>query len=179
MTSTDGLGPLTLRPARAQDAGAMCRLINPIIAEGRTTAHRTPFDPERMVARYIAPPRRVCCTTARDAHRLVGFQMLESPDPDWTGWGAVPDDWGLIASFVAGDAQGRGVGRAMFAVTLAAARAAGMAAIDATIRADNAPGLAFYGALGFVAYDRVEGVPLSDGTVVDRIRKRYAISPQT
>lgn len=170
--------PLTIRPARPDDAHAMCDLINPIIADGTTTAHRRPFDRARMIAHYIAPPRLVSCVTVWEGGRLLGFQMLEGPDPDWTGWGRVPDDWGLIGSFVARDAQGRGVGTAMFAATLDTACAAGVTAIDATIRADNLPGLAYYSRLGFVDYDRVEGVPLSDGTRVDRIRKRYAILPQ-
>jgi ribosomal protein S18 acetylase RimI-like enzyme len=131
-----------------------------------------------MIARYIAPPRLASCVTAWEGDRLVGFQMLEWPDPDWTDWGSVPADWGLIASFVARGAQGRGAGRAMFVATLDIARAVGMAAIDATIRADNRAGLAYYTGLGFVDYDRVTGVPLGDGTKVDRIRKCYAIVPQ-
>lgn len=66
----------------------------------------------------------------------------------------------------------------MFATTLQAVRETGMAAIDATVRADNGAGLAYHNRLGFVDYDRVTGVPLSDGAAVDRIRKRYAIVPQ-
>ena len=45
-----------------------------------------------------------------------------------------------------------------------------------TIRADNLPGLAYYGRIGFTEYDRVTGVPLSDGTPVDRIRKVYRLT---
>ena len=48
-----------------------------------------------------------------------------------------------------------------------------MRTIDATIRADNTGGLAFYGRMGFTDYDCVAGVPLKDGTLVDRIRKRF------
>ena len=171
--------PVFIRPAEPADAEAMCALLNPIIAEGSTTAHRTRFDLERMVAHCISQPRRVSSVTAwDDGGRLLGFQTLEWPDPDWTKWASVPLDWGLIASFVARKARGRGVGKAMFPVTLEAARTAGMVVIDATIRADNMPGLAYYSRMGFVDYDRVSGVPLSDGTPVDRIRKRYAIVPQ-
>jgi L-amino acid N-acyltransferase YncA len=168
---------LSIRPARAADAQPMCDLLNPIIAEGATTAHRTPFDPEHMIAHYIAPARGASCVTAWDGDRLMGFQALEWPDPDWKDWGSVPADWGLIASFVAEGAQGRGIGQALFAATRAVARDAGMVAIDATIRADNQPGLAYYTKLGFVDYDRVTGVPLSDGTPVDRIRKVYRLTP--
>ena len=169
---------MTIRPARLDDAQAMCDLLNPIIADGTTTAHRTPFDRDRMIGHYIAPPRLASCVTAWESEGLLGFQTLEWPDPGWDEWGSVPMDWGLIASFVAEGAQGRGVGQALFAATLEAARKTAMVAIDATIRADNVPGLAYYSRLGFLDYDRVIGVPLSDGTAVDRIRKRYAIVPQ-
>ena len=64
----------------------------------------------------------------------------------------------------------------MFAATLEAARAARVAVIDATIRADNTGGLAFYARQGFVDYDRLVGVPLKDGTPMDRIRKRFDIT---
>lgn len=168
--------PLTIRPARPDDAQEMCDLLNPIIAEGSTTAHRTVFDPARMIDHYIAPPRLLCCTLAWDGDRLTGFQTLERPDPDWKDWGAVPADWGLIASFVAEGAQGRGIGQRLFTATHAVAENAGVMAIDATIRADNRAGLAYYSRLGFVDYDRVTGVPLSDGTPVDRVRKRFDIA---
>ena len=104
---------LSIRPARPEDAQAMCDLLNPIIAEGATTAHRTAFDPDRIIAHYIAPTRGASCVTAWEGACLMGFQALEWPDPDWTDWGSVPADWGLIATFVAAGAQGRGIGRAL------------------------------------------------------------------
>lgn len=153
----------------------MSALINPIIAEGATTAHRRPFDAARMRAHYIAPPRLIACVTAWDGEALLGFQSTEFADPDWEGPHMVPEDWGCIGSFVNPDAQGRGVGRALFAATLKAAQVAGAVAIDATIRADNVPGLAYYSRIGFVDYAITRDVPLSDGTRVDRISKRYDI----
>ena len=72
---------------------------------------------------------------------------------------------------------GQLLGKVMFAATLQAARDARMAAIDATIRADNVPGLAYYSQLGFVDYGRVLDVPLSDGTPMDRVRKKYTLQP--
>lgn len=164
-----------IRPATRDDAEPMSALINPIIAEGATTAHRRPFDAARMRAHYIAPPRLIACVTAWDGEALLGFQSTEFADPDWEGPHMVPEDWGCIGSFVNPDAQGRGVGRALFAATLKAAQVAGAVAIDATIRADNVPGLAYYSRIGFVDYAITRDVPLSDGTRVDRISKRYDI----
>jgi ribosomal protein S18 acetylase RimI-like enzyme len=68
-----------------------------------------------------------------------------------------------------------GVGSALFEETKKAARAAGVRTIDATIRADNTGGLAFYTRMGFVDYDRRVGVPLKNGTPVDRVRKRFDV----
>ena len=45
--------------------------------------------------------------------------------------------------------------------------------IDATIRAANVPGLAYYTAMGFEDYGMLGDVPLSDGQIVDRMRKSY------
>ena len=73
------------------------------------------------------------------------------------------------------DGAQRGVGTALFAETRARARALGLRAIDATIRADNAGGLAFYDRLGFVDHGVVPGVPLKDGTPIDRRTKRHTL----
>ena len=44
----------------------------------------------------------------------------------------------------------------------------GLAAINATIRADNYAGIPYYEKLGFETYAVAEGLPLGDGTPVDR-----------
>ena len=53
------------------------------------------------------------------------------------------------------DAARRGVGKALFAASLQAARSAKLLAIDATIGEDNQPALAYYEALGFRDYRRI------------------------
>ena len=52
----------------------------------------------------------------------------------------------------------------------------GLKAINATIRADNVSGLAYYTKMGFETYHRVKQVPLSDSTPVDRVKKRYVVA---
>lgn len=154
-----------VRKATPEDAKAMCAVINPIIAEGSTTAHRNPFDIDRMIHHYIAPETGISCMVAEADGRILGYQALDGSH--------VPERWGSIGSFVSPKAQGMGLGHRLFAATREAAQAAGLIAIDATIRADNLPGLGFYSRLGFVDYDRIVGLALSDGMIVDRIRKRY------
>ncbi|MCK8484460.1 GNAT family N-acetyltransferase [Aliiroseovarius sp. S2029] len=167
---------ITTRQARAGDAQAMCDVLNPIIREGSTTAHRSEFDVKRMRATHIDAPRLIRTTLAFDGHDLLGFQLLEWADPDNDGPEALPDDWAVIASFVRSGLQGRGLGQVLWRDTLLAAKRANVRAIDASIRTDNEPGLAYYAKLGFRDYSSIIGMVLSDGTVVDKTRKRFDIA---
>ncbi|MGR3499778.1 MAG: GNAT family N-acetyltransferase [Limimaricola soesokkakensis] len=161
----------SIRPARPDDADAMCAILNPLIAAGGSTAHRRPFDATRMLQHYLAPDELVSCVVAELDGRVVGFQSLVwADDPE----DPLPEGWAVIASFVQRGLTGLGIGRAMFEATQVAAKAAGVVAMDATIRADNPAGLRYYAAMGFDDWDLLRAVPLSDGTPVDRIRKRYA-----
>ncbi len=164
---------MIVRPAISDDAAAMVAVLNPIIAAGGTTAHQTPFDEGRMRDHYIAPSDNISCMVAELDGKVIGFQSLVRPDEDDD---LFAERWAFIASFVAPEAAGKGVGQHLFAATKTAAIAAGVRVIDATIRADNVPGLRYYSGLGFEDYDRRVGVPLRDGTPVDRIRKRYDLA---
>jgi len=158
---------VTARPARPEDATPMCALLNAIIARGGTTAHQVPFTPEGIVSHYIEPAAAVSCTVAEVDGRITGFQTLVAAP------GYLPQGWGEIGTFVAEGMQGKGVGKALFAATRPAARSAGLRHIDATIRADNFGGLAYYTALGFHDYRIWRHVPLADGHPVDRHSKRF------
>lgn len=161
---------MIIRPAHAGDAADMTAMLNPIIAAGGTTAHQRPFDEERMQGHYIAPIDLVCCHVAEIKKQVMGFQCLVWPDPNVS---EMPDGWAFIASFVAPQAAGQGIGQQLFAATKEAAKTAGVRTIDATIRADNTLGLRYYTGLGFVDYGCLQQVPLRDGKCVDRIQKRY------
>jgi L-amino acid N-acyltransferase YncA len=160
---------LTTRPATAQDATAMAVLLNEIIAIGGTTAYEEPFSSESMDHHYVSARNLIACTIAEQNGELLGFQGLFRP----TAAEPFPDGWAFIATFARVGRTGGGIGRALFAATVSAARGAGVRTIDATIRADNTGGLTFYGRMGFIDYDRIVGVPLKDGTPVDRVRKRF------
>ena len=58
-------------------------------------------------------------------------------------------------------------------MTEAEARRFGYSWINASIRADNAGGLAYYQSRGFETYDRKTNVRLDNGLVVEKIMKRY------
>ena len=160
---------MIIRPATPDDAPEMTELLNKIIAIGGTTAHQTPFDADRMQAHYITAPTQICCHVACLDGKVVGFQHLDGPDPAQGGEAG----WGYIASFVATEAAGKGIGQALFDATRAVANSAGVRSINATIRADNAVGLRYYQGLGFAPFGRQIAVPLRDGTPVDRIETRF------
>ncbi|WP_411891202.1 N-acetyltransferase family protein [Yoonia sp. SDW83-1] len=161
---------MIIRDATAADAAQMTDLLNEIIAMGGPTAYQTPFDTDRMLHHCIARSGLVSSQVAELDGAVLGFQYLAwADDPD----DPMPEGWAIIASFVASSAAGKGVGQHLFAATKAVAIKAGVKTIDATIRADNVPGLRYYSGLGFVDYDRLVAIPLRDGTVVDRVRKRY------
>jgi L-amino acid N-acyltransferase YncA len=163
---------LSTRRATRDDAAAMAALINEIIAIGGTTAYEEPFTPESMDHEFISPPYLLSCTLAEDEGELLGFQVLLWPNEEEP----FPDGWAYIGTYARVGHAGGGLGRALFAETLKAAHTAGVHTIDATIRADNTGGLAFYSRMGFVDYDRKVGVPLNDGTPVDRVRKRFEVT---
>lgn len=159
-----------VRQAVSADAAELADLLNAIIARGGTTALEDPYTPERLNAAYLTGPDVLCCFVAVDqeARRLEGFQTLgRSP--------SLPADVGDIGTFARVGGTQRGIGSALFAATRACATVLGLAAINATIRADNSGGLAFYSRMGFVDHGVAAGVPLRDGTPIDRISKRYKL----
>jgi L-amino acid N-acyltransferase YncA len=160
-----------IRDVTRADAAALADLLNAIIAQGGTTALEKPYTADALAEAYLVGPDVHCCFVAVDpgTGRIEGFQTL-GRNP------ALPAGVGDIGTFSRLNGTQRGVGRALFAATRDRARALGLSAINATIRADNAGGLAFYSSLGFADRDRIVGVPLKDGTPIDRIVKRYALT---
>lgn len=159
----------TVRPVTSADAPALADLLNAVIRAGGTTALQEEFTPEALDEAYLTGPKVHCCHVAVDeGGELAGVQTLGR-------YPGLPEDIGDIGTFVRVDGKQRGVGSALFPATIARARALGHSAINATIRADNAGGLAFYSKQGFIDHGVSSGVPLADGTPVDRVHKRYAL----
>jgi L-amino acid N-acyltransferase YncA len=160
---------LTVRPVTDADAAELAELLNAIIARGGTTALQEPFTARRLADAYLTGPDVICCFVAEDAAgQLLGFQTLGR-------YPGLPDGWGDIGTFTRVGGVQRGVGTALFAATRAEARRQGLAGLNATIRADNSGGLAFYGRMGFADHSLTPAVPLADGTLVDRVHKRFAL----
>ena len=156
-------------PADAPDAAD---LLNAIIAQGGTTALEEAFTPEQLRSAYLDGPTVLCCFVAVDpaTGTVEGFQTLGR-------YPELPADIGDIGTFARIGSKQRGIGTALFGATQARARALGLNAINATIRADNVGGLAFYAKLGFDDHSITKAVPLANGTLVDRINKRFLLTP--
>lgn len=136
-----------IRPARPTDAEDMAEVQNAIYRAGLRAG---PVDAALVGERYLGEEYGVACTVAEQEGRVVGFQSLKRA---WPGnpYG-VAEGWGIIGTHIRPDAGRSGLGRRLFATSLAAARAAGLRHIDASIGADNSAALAYYSAMGFTPY---------------------------
>lgn len=155
----------TARPTTLSDIPALCALQGRIVRIGGTTAREIPLEEGPFAEAYLTSADVICCHTALLDGRPVGFQSV-GLNPD------LPSGWGDIGTFVDPDLQRSGAGQALFAATLAAVRAAGLSTINATIRADNVPGLAYYARIGFRDYGAEPGYALSTGHIVGRVHRR-------
>jgi L-amino acid N-acyltransferase YncA len=151
-----------VRKATPQDRDAIAAILNEVIAIGGSTAYEEPLEPAYF-DRFITPEDiRTFLHVAEADGVVVGFQWM---NPDETGMG-------IIATFAQPGTAQRGIGSALFKQTLRCCLEAGYTLLDATIRADNSGGLAYYSKMGFEDHSVTRAVPLNDGTPVDRVHKR-------
>ena len=161
-----------IRRAVSADAEELCGLLNEIIRAGGTTAIETPLSASEFADWFIDGEFALVCHVAEQDQKLVGFQSLSL-------YGDPPKGFADIATFARVNSKVRGVGSALFPATRAAAEGLGLEFINATIRADNVSGLAYYAKMGFETYDSLAQVPLLDGTLVDRIKKRFRVGSKS
>ena len=156
-----------VRAAGLLDAAPMAELLNEVITEGGTTAMTKPVYKDDLVQQIRHYSGRNAWFLAEDDNgALLGFQWIEPHDD-------LPVEACAIATFSRVGRTRLGSGSALFNHTKAAARLLGYHWIDATIRADNDGGLAYYQSRGFESYDTLEHEILNDGTRVTKIRKRF------
>ncbi|WFU06871.1 GNAT family N-acetyltransferase (plasmid) [Rhizobium sp. CB3171] len=157
-----------IRTAVIADAEELCSLLNEIIRTGGTTALETPLSATEFAEWFIDGEFALACHVAEHDRLLVGFQSLSL-------YGDPPKGFVDIATFARANPNISGVGSALFPATRATAEELGFEFINATIRADNLRGLAYYTKMGFEDYDRLIKVPLLDGRPVDRVKKRFKL----
>lgn len=141
------------------------RLFNQIILAGGTTAQLAPVstaDIWRWMDRFAG---QNSWHVAVDGPDIVGFQFAE-PHPD------LPSEAADIASYVRVGATGMGIGSMLFSATRIKTAELGYRWLNASIRADNSGGLAYYASCGFRAYLTDPDACLPDGTKVGKVHKR-------
>lgn len=144
---------VTVREATAEDAAAMSQILRDILTIWES---ERPSSVTHVLGHYVDHPDRLRCSVAVDDNgEILGFQSLKRAT-EGNAYG-LPSGWGIIGTYVDAKAAGRGVGKALFASSLDAARAANVTEIDATIGASNESGLAFYDAIGFRTYQTKPG----------------------
>jgi L-amino acid N-acyltransferase YncA len=153
---------MIVRVATPADATGMTALLNAVIADGGTTAHETPMTSAEVQDHFIDGPGVLSSVVAEEGGVIVGWQSV--------GWWY---DDPHIGTFVLPVLQTKGVGSALFAVTLAKLRGGDVDRIVAWIRADNVPGLAYYARIGFRDVGGDPGFALKDGRIVGRIHRRF------
>ncbi len=160
---------IAVRPMMREDVPAACNTLNQIIAAGGTTALEIPFSEALFAQSYLNGADTICSHVALDDQgEVAGFQWLGVNED-------LPEDCVDIATFTRRSPVLRGAGRALFDETAKIAGALRFEAINATIRADNVLGLSYYEKIGFRDFSVDYGVPLRDGTPVNRISKRYLL----
>lgn len=162
---------MIIRPAHPDDAADMTMLVNEIIRIGGATAIQVEYTVEATESFIQELQTTGCIHVAHDKESgaLLGYQSLEY-------YSDLPKTLGVIATFAKVGSVKRGIGTALFTATRKAAPALGFTEIDATIRTDNTGGLAYYSKMGFQDHSVAKGVPLDDGTPVDRISKRLKLT---
>ncbi len=145
--------PILYRVAKASDAGGISSVLAALVAAGKRTK---PSGESFALSHYIQAPHRIRCTVAVGPDReVLGFQSLKHATPGNSYGVAV--DWGIIGTHIKPTSARCGVGRELFRHSLTAAKQAGLLAIDATIGVNNCEGLAYYEAIGFREYRRMDG----------------------
>ena len=158
---------MALRSVEPGDVDALCAILNELITAGGTTAFEVHMTSAEFYDHFVRGSNCLTCFIAETvSFEILGFQVLARHP-------ALPSNWADIGTFTRIGSGRSGIGTALFTMTRQAAHELGMMAINATIRADNLSGIHFYDRMGFETYHIGRGVPLRDGTPVDRISKRH------
>jgi len=158
---------LVVRPATPDDAEAIVRILNAIIAARVYTAFDTALSVEAERAYILNFPDRGVfhvAVSAVDAC-VVGFQNVE-PVATFTH---AFDHVGSLGTFVDLGHRRRGIARQLFAATFQAAVAKGYEKIFTSVRADNPVALQTYLSQGFHIVGTAARHARIDGRYVDEI----------
>jgi L-amino acid N-acyltransferase YncA len=156
----------TIRAVQESDAPAISEMLNAIIATGKYTILEGPFTPQAELEFIQSfPESGVFLVAEREDGKILGLQDV-SPTSSWSN---AMRHLGDIATFIAMDAQGQGVGRELAHATFAAARAKGFEKLIATIRGDNPRAIGFYVSQGFKIVGTMRRHAIVNGQYIDEV----------
>jgi L-amino acid N-acyltransferase YncA len=138
---------MRIDPLDAEDWPAVRAIYEAGIATGDATFEAAAPDWAAWDAAHLADHRLV----ARDGGRVVGWVAL-APVSDRCAYAGVAED----SIYVAPDAQGRGVGRALLAAVIASAEGGGIWTIQTGIFPENQASVRLHEACGFRMVGRRE-----------------------
>jgi L-amino acid N-acyltransferase YncA len=131
---------MELQPMRPDDWPAVRAIFEDGIATGDATFETAAPSWDAWDAGHLADHRLV----ARDGGRVVGWTAL-APVSDRCAYAGVAED----SIYVAPDAQGRGVGRALLAAVVASAERGGIWTVQTGIFPENQASVRLHQACGF------------------------------
>ncbi len=133
-----------IRPVEAADAPAIQAIYAPIVATTAISLEDTPPDTAEIASRIGAIIAAYPYLVAEEDGTLAGFAYA-SQHRTRSGYRYSVD----VTVYVAGHAQRRGIGRALYAALLPAARSLGYHAAFAGIALPNPASIALHEAMGF------------------------------
>jgi ribosomal protein S18 acetylase RimI-like enzyme len=157
---------LTIRRATASDAPGIAAVLEVIASERIHSAidRAWSVEEERRYLESLSPREAIHVALDTD-DRIVGLQVLDRWSPVLGSMAHV----GQIGTFMLPAWRGRGVGRLLWAATLAFARAAGYRKLVIQVRASNSAAQTFYRGLGFQDCGRLSAQVVIDGVEDDEV----------
>lgn len=165
---------MQIRDAREGDLATMCAIVNPEIRETTatwTTVERSPRAMRRwwMDLRRDGYPTLVAC----DGHEILGYANY-GRFRTWPGYWRTAEN----SIYVARQAQGRGVGKALLNALIARAEYQGLSNLIGVIGADRAPSLRLHLVCGFREVGRLPAVGAKFGETLDMVMMQRVLSPR-
>lgn len=158
---------LEIREARPDDADAVVRILNPIIAAGVYTVFDTPFtaEAEREYIRNLPPRGIFLVAVTQPDNDVVGFQSMEP----FAGYTHAFDHVGVLGTYVALDRRRQSIATRLFEAMFTAAVQKGYEKIFTFVRGDNPAALHTYLRQGFRIVGRAHRQARLAGRHVDEI----------
>jgi ribosomal protein S18 acetylase RimI-like enzyme len=162
-------GPLTIRRATVADAAQVAAVLNAVIAEGRYTLFDKPFSESEERSFIASLGDRAVLHVAVAGETIVGVQCVDrfANYADSVSHVAHVGTWLLP--------EGRGIGKQLWARSLAFAREHGYRKVVISVLAHNDRALRYYRGLGFTDIGLARDHVRLNGTFHDEVFLERAI----